>query len=175
MQIAPVLLPHLREPTTALWSDAALAGAVTHNDYASNGARVAFVALLWDALAASRPVQPASDSNRPRVILGLTEDELPFYDALRVNDAAVKVMGDRILRAIAKELTDIIRKNVTIDWTQRVSARAKLRTMVKRLLRKHGYPPDKQEQATTTVMEQAERLCETWAEEGMLQTSSTGS
>lgn len=100
--------------------------------------------------------------------LGLTDDELAFYDALGVNDAAVVVMGDKVLRAIARELTETIRRNVTIDWTQRETARAKLRTMVKRLLRKHGYPPDKQEQATTTVMEQAERLCETWAEEGTL-------
>jgi len=100
--------------------------------------------------------------------LGLSDDELAFYEALGVNDAAVKVMGDAVLRAIAKDLTDAIRRNVTIDWTQRETVRAKLRTMVKRLLRKHGYPPDKQEQATNTVMEQAERLCETWAEEGVL-------
>lgn len=80
-------------------------------------------------------------------------------------------MGDKVLRAIAKELTDTIRKNVSIDWTQRESAQAKLRTMVRRLLRKHGYPPDKQEQATQTVMEQAERLCETWAEDGVLDQS----
>jgi type I restriction enzyme R subunit len=101
--------------------------------------------------------------------LGLTEDELAFYEALGVSDAAVKVMGDKVLRTIAKELTDTIRKNVSIDWTQRESAQAKLRTMVRRLLRKHGYPPDKQEQATQTVMEQAERLCETWAEDGALE------
>ena len=86
-----------------------------------------------------------------------------------MNAAAVLVMGDAVLRTIAKELTDTIRKNVTIDWTERESARARLRTMVKRLLRKHGYPPDKQEQATATVMEQAERLCETWADEGVLE------
>ena len=98
--------------------------------------------------------------------LGLSDDELAFYDALGVNDAAVKVMGDKVLRAIAKELTETIRKNVTIDWTQRETVQAKLRVLVKRLLRKHGYPPDKQEKATATVMEQAERLCETWAEEG---------
>lgn len=100
--------------------------------------------------------------------LGLTDDELAFYEALGVNDAAVRVMGDKVLRAIAKELTDTIRGNVSIDWTQRESVQAKLRTMVRRLLRKHGYPPDKQEQATQTVMEQAERLCETWAEDGVL-------
>ena len=107
--------------------------------------------------------------------LGLTEDELAFYDALGVNDAAVKVMGDQVLRAIARELTETIRRNVTIDWTQREFARARLRTMVRRLLRKHGYPPDKQEQATATVMEQAERLCETWAEEGTLGAAASAS
>jgi type I restriction enzyme R subunit len=100
--------------------------------------------------------------------LGLTDDEIAFYEALGVNEAAVKVMGDAVLRAIAQELTTTIRRNVTLDWTQRESARAKLRTTVRRLLRKHGYPPDKQEQATNTVMEQAERLCETWAEEGLI-------
>jgi type I restriction enzyme R subunit len=100
--------------------------------------------------------------------LGLTEDEIAFYEALGVNDAAVKVMGDTVLRTIARELTENLRRNVTLDWTQRESARAKLRTMVRRLLRKHGYPPDKQEQATQTVMEQAERLCETWAEDGLI-------
>jgi len=103
--------------------------------------------------------------------LGLTDDEIAFYEALGVNDAAVKVMGDTVLRAIAQELTTTIRRNVTLDWTQRESARARLRTTVRRLLRKHGYPPDKQEQATNTVMEQAERLCETWAEEGLIGTT----
>ncbi|MFY0530067.1 type I restriction enzyme endonuclease domain-containing protein [Archangium gephyra] len=72
-----------------------------------------------------------------------------------------------------RRLTETIRKNVSIDWTQRESAQAKLRTMVRRLLRKHGYPPDKQEQATQTVMEQAERLCETWAEDGLLEATVT--
>jgi len=105
--------------------------------------------------------------------LGLTEDELAFYEALGVSDAAVSVMGDKVLRTIAQELTNTIRKNVSIDWTQRESAQAKLRTMVRRLLRKHGYPPDKQEQATQTVMEQAERLCETWAEDGLLEATVT--
>jgi type I restriction enzyme R subunit len=80
----------------------------------------------------------------------------------------VKLMGDDVLLAIARELTQTLRRNVSLDWTQRESARAKLRTTVRRLLRKHGYPPDKQEQATRTVMEQAERLCETWAEDGLL-------
>ncbi len=80
-----------------------------------------------------------------------------------MNDSAVKVLGDDTLRAIARELVDCVRRNVTIDWTVKESVRAKLRTMVKRVLRKHGYPPDKQEQATQTVISQAELLCKDWA------------
>jgi len=95
--------------------------------------------------------------------LGLSEDELAFYDALEVNDSAVKVLGDETLQQIAKELVEAVRKNATIDWTVKESARAKLRVIVRRLLRKHGYPPDKQEKATQTVLEQAELLCKEWA------------
>jgi len=95
--------------------------------------------------------------------LGLTEDELAFYDALETNDSAVKVMGDEALKAIAKELADTVRRNVTIDWTMRENVRAQLRVYVKRILRKYGYPPDKQEKATQTVMEQTEVLSEAWA------------
>jgi type I restriction enzyme R subunit len=91
--------------------------------------------------------------------LGLTDDELAFYDALEVNDSAVKVLGDETLRTIARELVESVRNNVTIDWAVKESARAKMRTIVRRLLRKHGYPPDKQEKATQTVIEQAELLC----------------
>ena len=95
--------------------------------------------------------------------LGLSEDELAFYDALEVNDSAVKVLGDETLRTIARELVEAVRRNVSIDWTEKESVKAKLRTIVKRLLRKHGYPPDKQEQATQTVLAQAETLCKDWA------------
>ena len=95
--------------------------------------------------------------------LGLNEDELAFYDALEVNDSAVKVLGDETLQQIAKELVLAVRKNATIDWTVKESARAKLRVIVRRLLRKYGYPPDKQEKATQTVLEQAELLCKEWA------------
>ena len=94
--------------------------------------------------------------------LGLSEDELAFYDALETNDSAVKVLGDDTLRAIARELVETVRKNVTIDWTIRDNVRAQLRVLVKRILRKHGYPPDKQEKATQTVLEQAEVLSEMW-------------
>ncbi|HEV2485595.1 MAG TPA: type I restriction endonuclease subunit R [Terracidiphilus sp.] len=95
--------------------------------------------------------------------LGLNEDELAFYDALEVNDSAVQVLGDACLRTIAKELVENVRKNASIDWTQRESVQAKLRVIVKRILKKYGYPPDKQEKATQTVLEQAEVLSEGWA------------
>jgi type I restriction enzyme R subunit len=96
--------------------------------------------------------------------LHLTEDEIAFYDALEVNDSAVKVLGDDTLKDIARELVETVRKNVTIDWTVKESVRAKLRVMVKRILRKHGYPPDKQEKATQTVLEQAALIAKDWAE-----------
>ena len=94
--------------------------------------------------------------------LGLTEEELAFYDALETNDSAVAVLGDETLRAIARELLETVRNTVTIDWTVRESVRANLRRLVKRILTRHGYPPDKQEQATITVLEQAELLSENW-------------
>ena len=96
--------------------------------------------------------------------LGLTEDEIAFYDALEVNDSAVKVLGDETLRIIAQELLRAVRDNVTIDWTVRENVRAQMRVMVKRILRRYGYPPDKQARATELVLEQAEVLCRDWAE-----------
>jgi len=95
--------------------------------------------------------------------LGLTDDELAFYDALETNDSAVKVLGDETLREIARELVVAVRRNVSIDWTVRENVRAHIRVIVKRILRHHGYPPDKQEKATHTVLEQAEALSEGWA------------
>lgn len=95
--------------------------------------------------------------------LGLNTDELAFYEALEVNDSAVQVLGDEKLRPIARELVETVRRNVTIDWTVKEGVRARLRTAVKRILRKHGYPPDKQERATQTVLEQAELLGLEWA------------
>ena len=95
--------------------------------------------------------------------LGLSEDELAFYDALETNDSAVQVLGDDTLRAIACELVETVRDNVTIDWTLRENVRANLRRLVKRTLRRYGYPPDKQEKATRTVLEQAEVLSADWA------------
>jgi type I restriction enzyme R subunit len=95
--------------------------------------------------------------------LGLSEDELAFYDALEVNDSAVKVLGEPTLVGIARELVATVKKNVTIDWTVRENVRAQLRVIVKRILRKYGYPPDKQEKATQLVLEQAEVLSAEWA------------
>ena len=102
------------------------------------------------------------EANARGEALGLSDDELAFYDALGVNDSAVQVLGDETLRDISRELVETVRRNVTIDWTLRENVRAKLRVLVKRILRKHGYPPDKQEKATRTVLEQAEALSEGW-------------
>jgi type I restriction enzyme R subunit len=96
--------------------------------------------------------------------LGLSEDEVAFYDALEVNDSAVKELGDPILKKIAQELVARVHQSVTIDWTLRENARAQIRVLVRRILRKYGYPPDKQEKATQTVLEQAELLGAEWAE-----------
>ena len=97
--------------------------------------------------------------------LGLSDDELAFYDALETNDSAVQVLGDETLRDIARQLVETVRNNVSIDWTLRENVRANLRRLVRRILRQHGYPPDKQEKATQTVLEQAEVLSEGWTTE----------
>ncbi len=94
--------------------------------------------------------------------LGLTDDEVAFYDALAANESAVEAMGDDKLKVIAAELITQVRKSVTIDWTLRESARAKIKVMVKRILNKYGYPPDLQEEAVRTVLMQAELLCANW-------------
>ncbi|MGQ5523894.1 DUF3387 domain-containing protein [Chitinimonas sp. PSY-7] len=94
--------------------------------------------------------------------MGLTEDELRFYDALANNESALRELNDETLKKIAHELTENLRKNVTVDWSQRESVRAKLRLMVKRILRKYKYPPDQQEEAVQTVLEQAEAIGEGW-------------
>jgi type I restriction enzyme R subunit len=103
------------------------------------------------------------EANKRGEELKLTEDEIAFYDALEVNDSAVQVLGDDTLKGIARELVQTVRNNVTIDWTVKENVRAKLRVMVRRILRHHGYPPDKQEKATQTVLEQAELIARDWA------------
>jgi type I restriction enzyme R subunit len=95
--------------------------------------------------------------------VGGESNEVAFYDALAANNSAVEIMGKDNLKVIATELVTQVRKSVTIDWTLRESARAKIKVLVKRILRKHGYPPDLQDDATKLVLAQAELLCAEWA------------
>ncbi len=115
--------------------------------------------MLEELIGLAREMREA---NARGAALGLSDGELALYDALGVNDSAVQVLGDATLRGIARELVWTVRNNLAIDWTQRESIRANLRRLVKRVLRKHGYPPDKQEAATRTVLEQAEVLSKGW-------------
>jgi type I restriction enzyme R subunit len=111
--------------------------------------------VIEEMLALAKDMRRANERGKA---LNLSEEELAFYDALETNDSAVQVLGDETLRTIAREVTDAVRKNVTIDWTMRENVRAQLRVIIKRILRKYGYPPDKQEKATQTVLEQVELL-----------------
>jgi chromosome condensin MukBEF complex kleisin-like MukF subunit len=95
--------------------------------------------------------------------LGLREDEVKFYDALANNESAVRELQDETLKKIAQELTQSLRENLTVDWSERESVRAKLRLMVKRILKKYKYPPDQAEAAVELVLEQAQSLGEGWA------------
>ena len=94
--------------------------------------------------------------------LRMSDDEIAFYDALAANQSAIQAMGDSKLKVIAAELVLAVRKSVTIDWAVRDGARAKIKVLVKRILKKHGYPPDLQDEATKTVLSQAELLCADW-------------
>lgn len=104
-----------------------------------------------------------TSASKRGVQLNLSDDELAFYDALETSDSAVAILGDDVLTKIARELTQTIRNSVTLDWTLKETVRAKLRTLVRRQLKKHGYPPDKTEKAVDTVLKQAEMLAEDWA------------
>ncbi len=116
--------------------------------------------VIEELIVLARQMRAASKRGEE---LGLNEDEMAFYDALETNDSAVKVLGDEALRSIARELVDTVRRNVTIDWTLRENVQAQLRVLVKRTLRKYGYPPDKQEKATKTVLDQAALFSGEWA------------
>ena len=109
--------------------------------------------VIEELIELARDMRAASERGEE---LGLSEDELAFYDALDTNDSAIKVLGDETLRDIARELVETVRDNVTIDWTLRENVRTNLHRLLRHILRKYGYPPDKQEQATQTVIEQAE-------------------
>jgi type I restriction enzyme R subunit len=103
------------------------------------------------------------DTDKRIEAMGLSPAEVAFYDALSENQSARDVLGDESLRFIAREVTETVRKNVSLDWTVKENVRARLRVMVKRVLRKYGYPPDMQEKATQTVLEQAELIALEWA------------
>ena len=92
----------------------------------------------------------------------LSDDEVAFYDALAENDSAVQVLGDDKLKLIAHELLENLKANVSVDWARKESARARLRLMVKKILRRYDYLPDMQDSAVKTVLQQAESLCGTW-------------
>ena len=126
----------------------------------TNLSAVVYAKVIEELIRLAREMREAQARGEA---LGLTDDELAFYDALETNDSAVKVLGDDTLRTIARELVKTVRANVTIDWTVRENVRAHLRVLVKRLLRKYGYPPDREEKATRLVLEQAEVLSEGWA------------
>ncbi|WP_296541651.1 DUF3387 domain-containing protein [Rhodoferax sp.] len=117
--------------------------------------------VLEELIQLARDMDAASKRGE---VLGLTEDEVAFYDALAANESAVIAMGDDKRKVIAAELITQVRKSVTIDWTLRKGARAKIRVMVKRILNKYGYPPDLQDDAVKTVLAQAELLSAEWAQ-----------
>ena len=94
--------------------------------------------------------------------LGLSEDEIRFYDALAENESAVRELADETMKKIAQELTQRLRENLTVDWNARESVRANLRLMVKRILRKYKYPPDKQESAIELILQQTQVMGEAW-------------
>lgn len=116
-------------------------------------------AIIEELIQLARDIKEADKRGEE---LGLNSDEVAFYDALEVNDSAVQVLGDENLRLIAQELVKAVKANVTIDWSLRENIRANLRVIIKRILRRYGYPPDKQAKATETVLEQAELLCKSW-------------
>ena len=93
----------------------------------------------------------------------MSDDETAFYDALCDNESAVMELGDETLKTIARELVIMLRKNTSIDWTLKQNVQAKLRVLVKKMLNRYKYPPDKQETATKTVLDQAEVLCRDWS------------
>jgi type I restriction enzyme R subunit len=111
-----------------------------------------------------RLAKDIKEADRKGEDLGLDFREFAFYSALEVNDSAVAVLGDDVLRHIARELVDTVRRNTSIDWTVRENVQAKMRIAVKKILRKHGYPPDMESKATETVIEQAKLLADALAE-----------
>lgn len=115
--------------------------------------------VIAELLELAKKIKDEKDKGKD---LGLSDEEVAFYDALANNESAVRELGDDTLKAMARELVEMLRKNTTIDWTIKESVQAKLRIYIKRLLKKYDYPPDKQEGATKIVLEQAELLARDW-------------
>lgn len=118
--------------------------------------------VIAELLELAKKIKDEKDKGKD---MGLTEEEVAFYDALANNESAIRELGDETLKAMARELVEMLRKNTTIDWTIKESIQAKLRVYIKRLLKKYNYPPDKQEGATKIVLEQAELLAKDWTGE----------
>ena len=121
---------------------------------------ISLIELLEELMNIAKDIRSAQEKGQK---LNLTDDELAFYDALAENESAVELLGDESLRKMAKILVLKVRSNVSIDWTVRENARAKLRVIVRRILREYGYPPDKQDAAVETVLEQAKLFADVWA------------
>ena len=117
--------------------------------------------IIEELIAMAKEFQEAMKRHED---LGLNEDELAFYDALANNESAVRELGDEILRTIAHELVEKLRNSVTVDWQKRESVRARLRNIVRILLRRYKYPPDKQDEAVDLVLRQAEALSDGWSQ-----------
>lgn len=116
--------------------------------------------MLQELIQLARDVRAARQRGEEQ---GLSDEEIAFYDALAENKSAVEIMGDDKLRVITHELLTNLRKNISVDWTRRESARTRMRVLVKCILRKYGYPPDLQDAAVQTVLQQAEALASEWA------------
>lgn len=123
--------------------------------------------VIAELLELAKKIRDEKDKGKD---MGLSEEEVAFYDALANNESAIRELGDKTLKEMARELVDMLRKNTTIDWTIKESVQAKLRVYIKRLLKKYHYPPDKQEGATKIVLEQAELLAKDWTGENEQQT-----
>jgi type I restriction enzyme, R subunit len=121
---------------------------------------ISTVEVLQELIELAKEVRAARKRGEEE---GLSPDEIAFYDALAENESAVDILGDDSLKVIAHELLESLKGNVTVDWSHRESARARMRVLVKRILRKHGYPPDLQDAAVQTVLRQAETLSSKWA------------
>jgi len=121
---------------------------------------ISTVEILQELIELAKEIRAARQRGKEE---GLSQDEIAFYDALAENESAVELMGNDSLKVIAHELLVSLQGSITVDWSHRESARARMRVLVKRILRKHGYPPDLQDAAVQTVLRQAEALSASWA------------